>query len=52
MVLRKAPGVTRWVPWNWTADGGVCPVLQDVANGGRLRREGEAVEYHAGTRDA
>jgi len=47
VVLRKAPGVTRWVPWNWTAVA-VLPGAADVA-WREMRREGEAVEYHAGT---
>lgn len=47
IVLRKAPGVTRWVPWNWT----VAAALPGVADADwrELRREGEAVEYLAGT---
>jgi hypothetical protein len=47
VVLRKAPGVTRWVPWVWTASG-VLPGA-GPANWHELRREGEVVEYHAAT---
>lgn len=47
VVLRKAPGVTRWVPWNWTASA-VLPGA-GPADWRELRREGEAVEYHAAT---
>ena len=47
IVLKKAPGVTRWVPWNWTATGllpGAGP-----AEWHELRREGDTVEYQAAT---
>ncbi|WP_108887493.1 DUF3305 domain-containing protein [Pseudoprimorskyibacter insulae] len=47
IVLRKAPGVTRWVPWNWTATA-VLPGA-GPADWRELRREGEVVEYHAAT---
>lgn len=47
VVLRKTPGVTRWVPWHWTASA-VLPGAGD-ADWRELRREGEAVEYHAAT---
>ncbi|WP_137700884.1 DUF3305 domain-containing protein [Marimonas lutisalis] len=47
VVLRKAPGVTKWVPWNWTATA-VLPGAGPV-EWRELRREGEAVEYHAAT---
>lgn len=47
IVLRKTPGVTRWVPFNWTASG-LLPGA-DPASWRELRREGEAVEYHAAT---
>ncbi|UYV39613.1 DUF3305 domain-containing protein [Rhodobacteraceae bacterium D3-12] len=47
IVLRKAPGVTRWVPWSWTA----VAVLPGAgpAEWREMRREGEAVEFHAAT---
>ena len=47
VVLRKTPGVTRWVPWHWTASA-VLPGA-GPAEWRELRREGEAVEYHAAT---
>ncbi|SDW51492.1 Protein of unknown function [Ruegeria halocynthiae] len=47
VVVRKTPGVTRWVQWNWRA----VAVLPGAgpADWQELRREGEAVEYHAAT---
>lgn len=47
IVVRKTPGVTRWAQWNWT----VVAVLPGAgpAHWAVLRREGEAVEYHAAT---
>ncbi|MDJ0821358.1 MAG: DUF3305 domain-containing protein [Paracoccaceae bacterium] len=47
VVLRRAPGVTRWVPWSWTASA-VLPGAGS-AEWRELRREGDAVEYHAAT---
>ncbi len=47
VVLRRSPGVTRWVPWVWTATG-VLPGA-GAADWRELRREGETVEYHAAT---
>lgn len=47
VVLRRAPGVTRWARWVWTASG-VLPGA-GPADWRELRREGEAVEYHAAT---
>ncbi len=47
VVLRKAPGVTRWVPWSWTATA-ILPGAAD-ASWRELRREGDVVEYHAAT---
>lgn len=47
VVLRRAPGVTRWVPWVWTATAvlpGAGPAQWKV-----MRQEGETVEYHAAT---
>ncbi|KIC42458.1 molybdopterin-guanine dinucleotide biosynthesis protein MobA [Ruegeria sp. ANG-R] len=47
VVVRKTPGVTRWARWNWRA----VAVLPGAgpANWHELRREGDAVEYHAAT---
>ncbi len=47
VVVRKTPGVTCWAKWNWTAVA-VLPGAPP-ANWVALRREGEAVEYHAAT---
>lgn len=47
IVIRKAPGVTRWARWSWRAVA-VVPGAP-AANWVELRREGEAVEYHAAT---
>lgn len=47
IVLRKTPGVTRWVKWHWTASAvlpGAGPADWRV-----MRQEGEAMEYHAAT---
>lgn len=47
LVVRKAPGVTRWAKWSWR----VVALLPGAgpADWKELRREGEAVEYHAAT---
>lgn len=47
IVVRKTPGVTRWARWHWRA----VAVLPGAgpASWTELRREGEAVEYHAAT---
>lgn len=47
VVIRKTPGVTRWAKWYWTA----VAVLPGAgpARWVELRREGDAVEYHAAT---
>ena len=47
VVMRRAPGLTRWVKWNWT----VTSVLPGAAPADwvLLRSEGETAEYHAGT---
>lgn len=47
VVLRRTPGVTRWAKWAWRASA-VLPGA-GPAEWRELRREGEAVEYHAGT---
>lgn len=47
VVVRRTPGVTRWAGWCWRA----VAVLPGAgpANWHELRREGDAVEYHAAT---
>jgi len=47
VVVRKQPGVTPWAKWAWRA----VAVLPGAgpADWRELRREGEAVEYHATT---
>src|SRR6056297_1642485 len=47
VVVRRAPGVTRWTSWSWKA----VAVLPGAgpADWREMRREGEAVEYHAAT---
>ena len=47
VVVRRMPGVTRWAKWAWRA----VAVLPGAgpADWRELRREGEAVEFHAGT---
>ncbi|WP_325166020.1 DUF3305 domain-containing protein [Thermohalobaculum xanthum] len=47
VVIRRQPGVTRWAKWVWRA----VAVLPGAASADwqELRREGEAVEYHAAT---
>lgn len=47
VVVRKTPGVTRWVRWNWRA----VAVLPGAAPADwvELRRESDSVEYHAAT---
>lgn len=47
IVVRKTPGVTRWAAWSWK----VVAVLPGAgpADWHELRRDGEAVEYHAAT---
>jgi hypothetical protein len=47
IVVRKTPGVTRWAKWAWK----VVAVLPGAgpANWRELRRDGDAVEYHAAT---
>ena len=47
VVVRKTPGVTRWARWNWCAVA-LLPGARP-ADWLELRREGEAVEYHAAT---
>ena len=47
IVVRRTPGVTRWAKWAWK----VVAVLPGAgpADWRELRRDGEAVEYHAAT---
>lgn len=47
VIVRRIPGVTRWARWHWRA----VAVLPGAgpADWTELRREGEAVEYHAAT---
>ena len=47
IVIRRSPGVTRWARWTWKA----VAVLPGAgpANWAELRRDGETVEFHAGT---
>ena len=47
VVVRRQPGVTRWAKWVWRPVA-VIPGAPD-ADWRELRREGEAVEYHAAT---
>ena len=47
IVVRRTPGVTRWAKWAWKVVA-VLPGAQP-ANWRELRRDGEAVEYHAAT---
>ncbi len=47
VVVRRTPGVTRWAKWHWRAVA-VLPGAEP-ADWREMRREGEAVEYHAGT---
>ena len=47
VVIRRTPGVTRWAKWAWKAVAllpGAPP-----ADWRELHRDGEVVEYHAGT---
>jgi len=47
IVVRRMPGVTQWAAWSWK----VVAVLPGAgpANWRELRREGDAVEFHAAT---
>lgn len=47
VVVRKTPGVTRWAKWNWRAVASLPGA--GPADWVELRREGDAVEYHAAT---
>lgn len=47
VIVRRAPGVTRWAPWSWRVTG----LLPGAGPGGwkELARDGDTVEYHAAT---
>jgi len=47
VIIRKQPGVTRWAKWVWRAVA-VIPGAPP-ADWREMRRDGEAVEYHAAT---
>lgn len=47
VVIRKSPGATKWARWNWRAVAVLPGAPQECWK--ELRREGEAVEYHAAT---
>ena len=47
VVIRRTPAVTRWAKWTWTAVG-VLPGAPR-RDWHELRREGDAVEFHAAT---
>lgn len=47
IIVRRTPGVTRWAAWSWRVSAllpGAGP-----ADWRELRREGDAVEFHAAT---
>jgi hypothetical protein len=47
IVVRRTPGATRWAKWAWRAVAALPGA--GPADWKELRRDGEAVEYHAGT---
>lgn len=47
VVIRRTPGATRWETWCWRAVAAL-PGAED-ADWRELRREGDAVEFHAAT---
>jgi len=47
VVVRRAPGATRWQKWCWTVSG-VLPGAGE-ADWRELLRDGEVLEYHAAT---
>jgi hypothetical protein len=49
VVMRRAPGVTRWAKWAWKASA-VLPGA-GPASWKLLRQEGEISEFHAATKD-
>lgn len=49
VVMRRTPGVTKWVPFSWRAVA-VLPGAAD-ASWKLMQEEGEAAEFHAATRN-
>ncbi|MEM1301246.1 MAG: DUF3305 domain-containing protein [Pseudomonadota bacterium] len=49
IVLQRSPGVTRWAAWSWTARA-VLPGAGS-ADWVEMRKDGDIVEFHAGTLD-
>lgn len=47
VVIRKTPGVTKWARWVWQVVAVLPGAPQESWK--ELRRDGEAVEYHAAT---
>lgn len=47
VVIRKTPGVTQWAKWAWKTVA-IIPGA-GPADWREMRRDGESVEYHAGT---
>ena len=47
LIIRKQPGVTRWVKWIWQPVG-LIPGAGET-EWRELRRDGDTVEYHAAT---
>lgn len=47
VVVRQTPGATKWVPWIWRATAVIPGAPQ--ADWTELRRDGDTVEFHAGT---
>ncbi len=47
VVVRKSPGVSRWVKWTWQATG-ILPGA-GPADWKLLRHDGDVTEYHAAT---
>lgn len=47
VVIRRAPGITRWAAWSWS----VVAVLPGAAPADwvQLRRQGDIADYHAAT---
>lgn len=47
IIVRKTPGVTRWAKWSWKVVALVPGATE--ATWREMRRDGDAVEYHAAT---
>lgn len=47
IVVRRLPGVTRWAKWSWRAVAALPGA--GPADWREMRRDGEAVEFHAAT---